>query len=110
MNNFVYVLRCTDGSLYTGMAADWKKRINRHYRRLTGCSKYMRSHEIESIAAVWEAESETAARRLEARFKLLKRERKLLLITEPEKVPEFIPALEEYRYAPVFGARLSDCI
>lgn len=29
-SGFVYVLKCSDNSYYTGAARDWKKRINKH--------------------------------------------------------------------------------
>lgn len=110
MSCFVYVLGCSDGSLYAGMTTDWKKRVRLHYYKLPGCAKYTRSREVESIAALWEAPDKTAARKLEARFKLLKKDKKLLLIAKPEKISEYIPALSEYAFVPVSEAALSDCI
>lgn len=39
---YVYILRCSDGTLYTGIAADPEKRVNEHNTSPKG-AKYTRS-------------------------------------------------------------------
>lgn len=75
---FVYILRCADGSLYTGWTIDLDKRLAAHQAG-TG-SRYTRSRLPVTLAASWELPDRTAARREEARIKALPREAKLGLI------------------------------
>ena len=44
--HYVYLLRCADGSLYTGMTPDIARRLRQHVERLPGCAKYTRSHPV----------------------------------------------------------------
>ncbi|MGN1085721.1 MAG: GIY-YIG nuclease family protein, partial [Porcipelethomonas sp.] len=50
---YVYILRCEDNSLYTGITADLEKRIRQHIGLLKGGAKYTRSHPVKYIEAVW---------------------------------------------------------
>ena len=36
--HYVYLLRCADGSLYTGMTPDIARRLRQHVERLPGCA------------------------------------------------------------------------
>ena len=91
---YIYVLGCEDGSLYCGITTDIKRRIHAHFYRLAECAKYTKSHQVVSVEAVWQTEDATAARKLEYRFKQLKRSEKLLLLASPDKISDFIPSLK----------------
>lgn len=83
---FVYVLRCADGSLYTGWTTDLDRRLAAH----TGgtASRYTRSRLPVELAAAWPMADRTAARREEARIKRLPRAAKLrLLEASPRTTP-----------------------
>jgi putative endonuclease len=75
---WVYILRCADGSLYTGWSVDVKKRLGRH--QAGKASRYTASR--LPVELVYEAAmaDRTAARREEARIKRLDRATKLDLI------------------------------
>lgn len=75
---FVYILRCSDGSLYVGISNDVEHRIKRHNAG-TG-AKYTRSH--RPVVLVWSelAETASAARKREAEIKTWPRMKKLKLI------------------------------
>ena len=75
---FVYVLRCADGSLYTGWTIDLEKRLAAHAAG-TG-SRYTRARLPVRLAASWPMPDRTAARREEARIKRLTRAEKLSLL------------------------------
>ena len=84
---WVYMLRCRDGSLYTGVTTDVERRFAQH-RAGTG-AKYTRAHPPEALAALWQAEDHAAAARLEALIKQLPREKKLALVrreADPESL------------------------
>ena len=68
---YIYMLRCRDGSFYTGIAADIEKRLRQHASGGAACAKYTRAHPPEALAALWQAEDHAAAARLEALIKQL---------------------------------------
>ena len=77
---YVYILRCADGSLYTGVARDLQRRLLQHNGKLAGGSRYTRGR--RPVELVWsDAESNrSAAQRREASIKKLRRDEKLLLL------------------------------
>jgi len=75
---FVYVLRCADGSLYTGWTTDLQRRLRAH--RESRASRYTRSRLPVELAGWFALSSRTEARRLEAKFKMLPRSEKLRLL------------------------------
>jgi putative endonuclease len=75
---WVYVLRCGDGSLYTGWSTDVERRLARH--RAGKASRYTASRLPVELALVLEMPDRSAARREEARIKGLDRAAKLELI------------------------------
>ena len=77
---FVYLLRCRDGTLYCGTAADWKKRMKVHFSGDVRAARYTRSHPPLRPEAVWQCESKSEALKLEHRIKQLTRTEKLSLI------------------------------
>ena len=75
---WVYILRCRDGSLYTGWSSDLERRLARH--RAGTASRYTASRlPVELVYAV-ATDDRSAARREEARIKTLDRAAKLALI------------------------------
>ena len=77
---YTYILRCEDNSLYTGIAADIKKRLSQHFKKTSGCAKYTRSRHPVSLEAVWESLDRSSASKLEYRIKKLAKTDKQLLI------------------------------
>ena len=73
----VYILRCRDGSLYTGATTDLARRLRQH--RAGTASRYTRSR--LPVELVWKRRvaSWSAALREERRIKALPRPAKLLL-------------------------------
>lgn len=98
---FLYIVKCQDGSLYTGITKDLKKRMGEHYHKTGKGAKYTRSRRIVEIMMVWEAASYSSAARLEYRIKRLKRKDKLKVIASPEEgLKELVPELWEETYLP----------
>jgi putative endonuclease len=75
---WVYLLRCADGSLYTGWSTDLQRRLQRH--REGTASRYTASRRPVELAIALPMADRTAARREEARIKQLDRTAKLALI------------------------------
>ena len=74
----VYILRCRDGSLYTGITTDLEKRLKAH--QAGTASKYTRAKLPVKLAWSEPAASESVAKKREAEIKRLPRDGKLALI------------------------------
>lgn len=76
----VYIVRCRDGSLYTGISTDVEARVIRH--NLGKGAAYTRSR--KPVVLVWKelAVTESVARKREADIKKWTREQKLQLIEQ----------------------------
>ena len=75
---WVYMLRCADGSLYTGWSSDVGRRLARH--RAGKASRYTASRLPVELALALPMPDRRAAMREEARIKALDRRCKLALI------------------------------
>lgn len=77
--NSVYILKCSDGTLYTGSTVDLTKRLREH-NELKGGAKYTRGR--RPVVLVYEEKCKTLAlaRSREAEIKRMDREEKLFLI------------------------------
>jgi putative endonuclease len=77
---WVYVLRCCDGSLYTGWSNDMRRRMARH--RDGRASRYTASRRPLELVLALPMADRSAAMREERRIKALARPEKLSLIAE----------------------------
>ena len=67
VTHFVYMLRCADGSLYTGAAKDWQHRLKLH---MSGrAAKYTRSRRPVQLVLLEPHTSKSAALKAEAAIK-----------------------------------------
>jgi len=87
---FVYLLRCTDGSLYAGITTDVMRRFAEHLSGSVKGAKYTKTHPPKEIAAVWQAENRSVASKVEWRLKHLTKVQKEILCKEPERISEFV--------------------
>ncbi|HEY2316795.1 MAG TPA: GIY-YIG nuclease family protein [Solirubrobacteraceae bacterium] len=82
---WVYLLRCRDGSLYTGWTVDLERRLARH--RTGAASRYTASRLPVELELAIPMPDRTAARREEARIKRLSRAEKLALVAPADARP-----------------------
>jgi putative endonuclease len=82
---WVYILRCADGSLYTGWSTDVQRRLERH--QAGTASRYTASRLPVELALALPMVDRRAAMREEARIKRLDRHAKLALISERRSSP-----------------------
>ena len=88
---YVYMLKCEDGSFYTGSTLDVEKRIKEHVLKLPSAAKYTRSHTVIEVSAVWETASLSFAYKLEYFIKKkLSHAEKAQLVSNPENLDSFI--------------------
>ena len=100
MTYFVYMLRCADGSLYTGITNDVARRMTRHTDgRAAGGAKYTASHKPLRLECVWGCTDRSAALRLEYRIKALPKAKKEALAADPSLLAALTP-LDPAPYSP----------
>lgn len=76
----VYILRCADGSLYTGIARDLERRIAEHNADNGLGASYTRSRRPVVLVYAESAADRSSASKREYAIKQLSREQKLALI------------------------------
>lgn len=76
----VYILRCGDGSLYTGVAKDVQARLEMH--RSGKGAKYTRGRSPLELVYTEDCESKSIALKRELSIKALPREEKMKLIKQ----------------------------
>tara|TARA_R110002153_G_scaffold1395_3_gene7223 strand:+ start:6985 stop:7230 length:246 start_codon:yes stop_codon:yes gene_type:complete len=78
-NWFVYIAKCADDTLYTGITTDTKRRITEHNTSKKG-AKYTRSRRPVTLMKFWIFANRSEASKEECRIKKLSRKEKLSLI------------------------------
>jgi len=78
MKCFVYILKCTDDSFYTGITNDPKKRFEQHISGKGG--RYTRSHKPVKIVYLEKLPNRSKAMKREARIKRMRKQDKSSLI------------------------------
>jgi putative endonuclease len=78
-NWIVYMIKATDGSLYTGITTDMARRWREHSSGGKG-ARYFRGRSPHSVAYLESSEDRSSASRREAAIKQLNRRQKLALV------------------------------
>jgi putative endonuclease len=78
-NWYVYILRCSDNSLYTGVTTDCERRLHEHNHTPRG-AKYTRARRPVTLAYREQTTSRSAAQQREAQIKRLNAKQKEALI------------------------------
>ena len=78
MNWQVYIIRCSDGSLYTGITLDIVRRVAQHGGRKG--ARYFRGRRPEAVVYLEDGHTRSSASRRESQIKRLRRAQKLRLI------------------------------
>ncbi|NKB64022.1 MAG: GIY-YIG nuclease family protein [Gammaproteobacteria bacterium] len=82
---YVYILRCVDSSLYTGITTDLKRRTCEHNSQTKKGAKYTRSRQPVKVT-YWEgATSRSSASKREHEIKKMSKTVKEALITRSKK-------------------------
>lgn len=87
---YIYMLRCEDNSLYTGITTDIKRRFEEHSTKSVKGAKYTHTHSVLNIERVWKTDTRQNASRLEYRLKRLKKEQKEALAAGTSEIDEFL--------------------
>lgn len=84
---YLYILRCSDGSLYTGITIDVKRRFAEHCASPKG-ARYTRSHHPLKVVYRKKIGTQGETMKMERRVKALSKEQKEKLILKKRKLPE----------------------
>jgi len=85
-NWYVYIIRCGDGTLYTGITTDVGRRVSEHEQAGPRAARYLRGRGPLQLVFACDAGDRGRALQLEYRIKHLSRTRKEALIEHPETV------------------------
>jgi len=75
---YVYIIECKDGTLYTGITTDVRRRFQEHSLGKGG--SYTKTKKVKKLLHIEECENRSAALKREAEIKSWRREKKLVLI------------------------------
>ena len=81
---FVYILECSDGTLYTGITTDLARRLDEHKKGMGG--NYTRAKRAKRIVYSEKAKNRSTALVREAEIKKWSREKKLNLIQTRKRI------------------------
>jgi putative endonuclease len=82
----VYIVRCADGTLYTGVAIDVTKRVAEHNGARANGARYTRARRPVKLVYQEKAANRSAACRREYRIKQMSRREKFALITAASRI------------------------
>lgn len=68
---YVYMLRCKDNSIYTGITTDINRRMEEHFSKGPKCAKYTLKRTAKKLESVWQTENRVLASKLEYHIKKL---------------------------------------
>ncbi|MCU4674863.1 GIY-YIG nuclease family protein [Catenovulum sp. 2E275] len=83
---YVYMIRSSDNSLYTGITTDPKRRLTEHQTDPKKQAKYFKGRQALSIAYLQIATSRSEASKLEAGFKKLSKHKKEQIVAEYQHI------------------------
>jgi putative endonuclease len=84
LHYFLYILRCSDDTLYTGITTDIQRRLEEHNSSTKG-AKYTRSRRPVALVYTEKFEDRSSASKREYIIKRLSRAKKLALINTQSK-------------------------
>ena len=77
---FVYIIRCVDQTLYTGITNNLKRRFSEHQSQGKKCAKYLRGKQPLTLVYQKSVRTRSEALQLEAIIKKLPKVKKELLV------------------------------
>lgn len=76
----VYIVKCSDDTLYTWITTDLEKRLKQHNWEVIGWAKYTRNRQPVKLVYSEESENRSEASKREYEIKKMNRPNKILLI------------------------------
>lgn len=95
---YIYMIRCNDNSVYTGITTNIDRRIKEHFSKDKKCAKYTYTHTVKKLECVWSATNRILASKLEYYIKRLSKFQKESLILNPDLLGELIEKIDSDEY------------
>ncbi len=92
---YVYMLRCYDNTLYTGITTNVERRFQEHLSQGKLSAKYTKVHKVKKIEAIWQCENRHLASQLEYYIKKLTKPQKEKLIQEERVFWKYFKHIKE---------------
>lgn len=86
---YIYILRCADNTLYTGITTNPPRRLKEHITKKRG-ARYTKMHTAAYFEALWRAGDRSTALCGEAQIKKMRKEKKEELIARPNIFTEIM--------------------
>ena len=86
----VYMIRCGNGNLYTGITTDVERRFSEHQAAGSRAARYLKGRGPLSLVLAAETRDRATALRVERRIKGFSRARKERLIQDPSSLRKII--------------------
>jgi len=102
---YVYMLRCQDNSIYTGITTDIERRMKEHFEKSEKCAKYTMTHSAKKVENIWETENKSLASKLEYHIKRLTKMQKEELIENPNLIKKFLSEKVDYKMYHIYNER-----
>lgn len=87
---YIYILRCKDNSIYTGITTNLERRMEEHFTKNNKCAKYTLNHTAKKLEIAWKTENRVLASKLEYHIKKLTKDKKELLIKDDNTMKKFL--------------------
>lgn len=97
---YIYMLRCEDDSLYTGITTDIERRISEHVNKVG--AQYTKTRDVISLEALWAGENRSSASKLEYKIKQYSKVDKEALINNPNVFEEYEHIIDIRKYQKLF--------
>ena len=94
---YIYMLRCEDNSIYTGITTYVEHRMKEHFSKIN-CAKYTYVHTAKKLEAIWQTENRVLASKLEYQIKKLTKGKKEELINKNNLKELLYEKIDESRY------------
>lgn len=95
---YIYLIRCVDNSIYTGITTDIKRRLDEHFSQNEKSAKYTKSKMPVSLELCFTTSSRSLASKLEYRIKRLSKNDKENLIINKDLDVYFSEILDIKEY------------
>ena len=102
---YCYVAECKDGTYYTGVTKDPRRRLSQHNGELPGGSRYCLGRNPVRFVCLWEYKTRGAAQKVESSLRRFSHEQKESLLVRsgaeyqvPEYFFKFFHTPEKYGY------------
>lgn len=77
---YIYMLRCIDNSIYTGITTNLEQRMQEHFSGDKKCAKYTKTHVPKKLERTFQTTTRALASKLEYYIKTLTKDQKENLI------------------------------